>query len=638
MNPSDDGENGEALFPTGNLVDVLDVPGVGTFAATLINAGIPTVFVNACDIGLQGTELREDINNDPVQLARLEQIRVAGALRMGLVKMPEEALKRQHTPKLAFVSPPRTYTASNGKRIEASDVDLLVRALSMAWSGSVRAETTQQAHSASGNIHQANFFLGGPIKDEVLGLQIYGQKAHRSEDRFLNGFNKQDTASGTAKLSLSPNKDHDLVLEISRTLQDRISTPGKTMALETCTRDVCAPNSVSESNYNKTLYALSHTGRWAVGTSNTYVQQEEIDNPGRSMNIKNTEFNSQITMPLADGRHLTTVGVSYKNEKLNDMGNQLVTANPISTLERYQWALFAENEWSMSDRFALTAGLRMNEDENYGRHWTPRLYGVWKATEMLSVKGGISTGFKAPNLRAAVAEWGQITGGGGDPAIIIGNPNLKPEKSISQEIGVVWDNRRDLNASLTLFNTDFKDKITEMRSCTDTASSGSSITTGNCVINGTAYKFISDRVNVDKANMRGIEATATWSVSPELRLATNCTYTRSQQKSGAFKGQPLNKMPKHMLNATVDWQATNHLGVWGRLNFRGKTSEYLNRTSMVQGTPSFAFVDVGLNYVLTKQVRLGAGIYNLLDKNVDHTTCGAEYDRRRYWINVTASF
>ena len=131
LDPSDDGEEGGSMFPTGNLVDQLEVPGVGTFPATLISAGIPTVFVNAADIGYQSTELREAINGDPAQLARFEQIRVAGALRMGLIKSAEEALTRQHTPKIAFVSPPKTYTASSGKTIEANEVDLLVRALSM---------------------------------------------------------------------------------------------------------------------------------------------------------------------------------------------------------------------------------------------------------------------------------------------------------------------------------------------------------------------------------------------------------------------------------------------------------------------------------------------------------------------------
>lgn len=516
-------------------------------------------------------------------------------------------------------------------------INIITRKVAKTWSGEVRAETTQQGSSDSGDIYQGNFYLAGPIKEDMLGLQVYGQKSRRNEDRFLNGFNKQDTTSGTVKLALTPNKDHDIVLELTRTLQDRISTPGKSMALESCRGNKCTPNTVSNNNYDQNLFALTHTGRWGFGTSTTYLQQDETDNPGRNMKLKNTEFNSQLTMPLGDS-HLTTLGLSYKNEKLNDMGNQMKVANPISTLERYQWALFAENEWKVTSAFALTAGLRMNRDENYGTNWTPRLYGVWHANEQLSVKGGISTGYKSPSLRAAVADWGQITGGGGDAAIIRGNPDLKPEKSTSQEIGIQWDNRANFSSSLTLFNTDFKDKITEVRTCSDTASNGSAIVTGNCTVLGTPYKFISDRMNVDKANMRGIEATATWNINPDLRLASNYTFTRTEQKSGALKGLPLNKMPKHMFNTTLDWKANQQLNVWSRLNFRSKTSDYLSRTSMTKGTPAFTFIDLGLNYAIRKDVKLGAGIYNVFNKKVDYTGFGAVYDGRRYVLNVTANF
>ncbi|MGE4534998.1 2-methylaconitate cis-trans isomerase PrpF [Halomonas sp.] len=124
-----DGEG--AIFPTGNLVDDLEVPGVGTFKATLINAGIPTVFLNAAELGYSGTELQEAINGDAEALARFETIRAHGAVKMGLIKDVTEAAGRQHTPKVAFVAPPTSYTASSGKRVEAGEIDLLVRALSM---------------------------------------------------------------------------------------------------------------------------------------------------------------------------------------------------------------------------------------------------------------------------------------------------------------------------------------------------------------------------------------------------------------------------------------------------------------------------------------------------------------------------
>lgn len=131
LDPSDEGEAGGAMFPTGHLVDDLDVPGVGTLKATMIAAGIPTVFVNAADIGYDGTELQPAINDDKAALAKLEAIRVAGALRMGLIQKPEEAATRQHTPKVAFVAPPKAYAASSGKPVAADAIDLNVRAMSM---------------------------------------------------------------------------------------------------------------------------------------------------------------------------------------------------------------------------------------------------------------------------------------------------------------------------------------------------------------------------------------------------------------------------------------------------------------------------------------------------------------------------
>ena len=131
LDPADDGEDGGAMFPTGNVVDQLDVPDIGSFKATFINAGIPTIFLNASDIGYKGAELQDDINADPVALAKFEKIRAYGAVKMGLMSDISEAEQRQHTPKIAFVAPPKTYVSSSGKAVNNADVDLLVRALSM---------------------------------------------------------------------------------------------------------------------------------------------------------------------------------------------------------------------------------------------------------------------------------------------------------------------------------------------------------------------------------------------------------------------------------------------------------------------------------------------------------------------------
>lgn len=130
LDPSDEGEGG-AMFPTGNLVDTLDVPGVGSFQVTMITAGIPTIFLNAADLGYTGTELQPVINEDKAALARFEAIRAHGAVRMGLIETIEQAATRQHTPKVAFVAPAQDYVSSSGRQIAAGEIDLHARALSM---------------------------------------------------------------------------------------------------------------------------------------------------------------------------------------------------------------------------------------------------------------------------------------------------------------------------------------------------------------------------------------------------------------------------------------------------------------------------------------------------------------------------
>ena len=130
MDPAEEGDGG-SMFPTGNLVDNLEVPGVGTFKATMINSGIPTIFLEADALGYSGTELQDAINGDAAALARFETIRAHGAVRMGLIKDIAEAASRQHTPKVAFVASPKEYVSSSGKKIGTGDIDVLVRALSM---------------------------------------------------------------------------------------------------------------------------------------------------------------------------------------------------------------------------------------------------------------------------------------------------------------------------------------------------------------------------------------------------------------------------------------------------------------------------------------------------------------------------
>ena len=158
-----------AMFPTGHVVDDLEVPGVGTLKATLINAGIPTIFVNAADVGYTGTELQDEINGDLKALALFETIRAYGAVRMGLIAHVDEAAKRQHTPKVAFIAPPRSYVASSGKIVRAEDIDLLVRALSMGKLHHAMMGTAAVAIGAAASVPGTlvNLVAGGGARSSV---------------------------------------------------------------------------------------------------------------------------------------------------------------------------------------------------------------------------------------------------------------------------------------------------------------------------------------------------------------------------------------------------------------------------------------------------------------------------------------
>ena len=190
LNPAADEEGaGGSMFPTGNLVDDLEVPGVGTLNVTMINAGIPTIFVNARDIGYSGAELQNDINSDPKALAMFETIRAHGALRMGLIDKLEDAAKRQHTPKVAFVAPPAAYVSSSGKPVSAQSVDLLVRALSMGKLHHAMMGTAAVAIGTAAAIPGTlvNLAAGGELRSAVRFGHPSGTLRVGAEARQVNG-------------------------------------------------------------------------------------------------------------------------------------------------------------------------------------------------------------------------------------------------------------------------------------------------------------------------------------------------------------------------------------------------------------------------------------------------------------------
>lgn len=508
-------------------------------------------------------------------------------------------------------------------------INIITKKNTTEWTGSIKLDTTLQENSDSGNLYQTNAYIAGPLIANLLSFKANGLYSQRNEDEIYGGYSKQKIRAGGAAFSLTPNDDHTIDLEYQRSIQARNATVGKSISPVQTGRN---PPVNSLVDYYRTEYSLTHRGQLGAVETHSYIQREENENPSRNMEAINTTFNTINKINF--DQHSLSFGGMYLKEELDDQDNQLSVggAKPVSHLDRYSWALFAENAWNIVDDFTLTSSLRLDKDEKFGDHWSPKVYGVWGVNDNWVIKGGVSTGYKTPALRATVAEWGQATGGSQSSGVIVGNPNLKPEKSVNYEVSFNWDNLDDLTAGLTLFNSEFKDKITEIRTCQ--SDSG----TRGCDWLGEKFDFVSLRENVDKASMRGAEATFGWKVLPNVNLSANYTFTDTEQKSGINKGKPLNEMPKHMFNTTADWEINDQFSSWGRVNYRSKTSDYLSRTAMAKGKPAYTMVDVGLNYKPTQNIAVAAGIYNLLDKEIDTATYNYVLDGRRYNLGVTYSF
>ena len=496
-------------------------------------------------------------------------------------------------------------------------INVITRKVAEEWGGAVQLDTIIQDDSRSGDIQQGNFSLSGPLLADTLGLQVYGRASSRQEDRFVDGFEEKNLKNLNARLSFTPTDNQDFTLEAGQTKQDRRSLIGYSAPATGC-RGGCTD---SDNEYTRDLLALSHTGRWDFGTTDSYVQREEAENLTREMKVTNTSAKTALVAPLGD--HLLTVGANFEKEELSDR-----TSNQISNrtdVDASKWALFAEDEWMLPGNVSVTGGLRLDDDENYGSHVSPRLYGVWGMAPRWTLKGGVSTGFRSPSLREITPDWGQVSRGGD----VYGNPDLEPETSVNKELGLYFNAGRDLQANVTVFHNDFKDKITRI-ACPPS------------VCPGGPNQFGSDptyRVNVDEAVTRGVEAAVSTTLARTLDLTLSYTYTDSEQQSGEYEGEPLNQVPKHLASLQADWRVTSRLSPWLAVRYRGEESQPTtgpSSSSIV--APSNTLVDAGLAFKLTPQATLNTGIYNIADKEIFQDEYGYVEDGRRYWLGMRVSF
>lgn len=523
-------------------------------------------------------------------------------------------------------------------------VNVITKDITPEWTGSLSLGGTVQENSDSGNSLQSNFFLSGPLIENTLGVQIYGGGDIRREDRILNGFHGQENKNIVGKLVYLPTENQTISLETGRSQQEKNAYPGKSIAATTTRGQYVQSNSKRDILNRRYHWSLTHHGHWDRLSSEFSVYQEqakrEIRNEGvydsRRPEITNTVVEGKFVLPL--GRHQITFGGQYQKAKLKDNSAIGLGKSSLATIGTEQKALFIEDEISLMDNLALTLGTRLDDHQIYGVHWSPRAYLVYHPSENFTMKGGVARAFRAPTLREISSAYGTFTQGG--RAIMYGNPGLKPETSTSQELAFEYHNNEGYKASVTLFNTNFKDKLT-------------SFSTGGIDPRTGLNLFTYD--NVAKANIKGLELSAGAPLAAGMRIDFAYTYLNSKRQSDderyasgqSLKGQPLEMTPKHSAYAKLSWQVNDNVDVYAKANYTGKQlwANQRNGFGGKGGTryrDGFITGDVGGTYQFNKNTSVGFAVLNLGNQRMYDTSDSAGNwsieDGRRYWLNLTMSY
>ena len=531
------------------------------------------------------------------------------------------------------------------------------------FSGNVGISTTINAHKGIGDGRQGDFYLNLPLYKEFLALQLWGYKKLRDEDNYKGGYQKSDKRNLSAKLWITPDEHNKFFILGSSEKHDYSRTVGKTATIKT--------NKVLNAyDYEKKSYGVGYLGEFDnLNADISYIydqtQRTSLFDKFIPAKAKNHNFNSKFTTFF--GAHTLTFGYDFSKQ---NVGTTFIVSNASrnglkdpKTYSMSEHAGFIEDEWQILDeKLFLTLGSRLTHNEFFGNHLSPRAYLVYNATDTLSLKGGVATGYKTPNINQISPEVGTIQNGW--KIVDFGNKDLKPEKSTTYEVGAYYDNQADLRGSVTLFRNEFKDKILDtdgskrvngipaFGTCTGAPSMG-------CPGWGTYF-------NIEGATVWGVELSGDYDILSNLNLSSNYTYNKSKIKTGnptintpngpmkfsqtglnRLDGKSLTATPEHTLHATLTYKPVKSVKTFFGANYESKlTSVNFGAGNRVrENTKDLLTFDTGVSWDANKHLTLSLNAYNIFDKvRYDEALAddGNYYwypqEGRRFWFKVAAKW
>lgn len=516
-------------------------------------------------------------------------------------------------------------------------INIITRKIADHWGGSVTFNHSMPDSSTRGDTTQMGALFSGPLTDN-LGVRIGANVTDRKSDRLEDQTPGSKAENANLQFHWRLNDDHALTIEGSRGVQ-RNTGAGDVYAW-------------GLSKLVQTGYVLGHDGRYGdTTTSKTTLVQNDYKDKGSAVgnHSKETVFDTAFTTGFHWGfEHSLNVGGQWKREQLENsdtIGTVPVTwtgSSRISpTSEADSWALFAEDHITLHERFVLTLGVRWDNTDNYDDNVSPRIYGVWHPGDAWTVRGGVSKGFRAPNLKQGTAGAATQSGGRGCGSLtpegwnsrlvsadgttgcyMAGNPNLEPETSTNYELGVGFD-QNGWSASATYFLTNFDDKI-EQVPLRDIPGQTTSF------VNGFWWTVAQ---NIQKARTRGVEASVTVPLHERLSWTTNAT--RMLESKNRTTGASLLVVPKITANTSLNWDVTD---AWS-LNL---SAQHIGKQLVASSSSTFAkaytTVDLVTGYDVNENLTLRAGVLNLDD--VSTLEDGNDYDggARTFFVGLTARF
>ncbi|MCD8552680.1 TonB-dependent receptor [Seleniivibrio sp.] len=509
-------------------------------------------------------------------------------------------------------------SAVYGSEAMGGVINIITKKVPDEWHGSLTLGTIQPKDGDIGTTFNRQFWIGGPIVKDKIGFQLYGQMNDRNEDDVYypgsatSGSNGKEDENITAKFTITPNKNNEINVEGGYDTLTYTGTGGKSLA------DTASD---TKTEHTRKHWSVSHDGKYGNASTSIALFQEIADQENWTNGVKSSTKPELTNTTLDAGlsymftKHSLRTGGQVAKAEIEGIGNQdSISGHPENTddVSIDSYALYLEDEYFVTDKFAITAGVRMDDDERYGSNWTPRLYTVYKLTDRWTLRGGVAMGFKAPTIRQTTEGYCMTTGGGAQVAgTLCGNPDLDPEKSITEEAGIRYDAPGGISFGFTVYNNDIKDKVSSY--ATDTMDPL------------VPSRYLYEYENIDDVNLKGVEVSFSMPFTKTLDFKANYTYTDSERSGGepaydgsSLDGKPLDKTPEHMFNAQLDWQAAKPLLLYTRANVVSKQywSAFRNGAMRSRVRPGTETFDIGGVYDVNKALSFKLAVLNIFDKKV----------------------